>query len=264
MTPIARQLVRLAADVVKAPGDFASLIGQPTVFLAGAIDMGEAEDWQAKLTALVEDMDCTVLNPRRDDWDKSWKQDKTFKPFRQQVEWELDGMEKSDLIVVGLPAGSKAPISLMELGIHAHGGKVIVWCPKGYWRKGNVDIVCAKYHIPVFEDFDKFGKEMVYRLQDSKRAARVANAFLAEGRGQVTNEMQPEDGLYSPGEWLNSKVASGEVKLVFEPSKYEHGELAAYRLTAIVRGRMFRQEVPVDRVEEALENLVPSISELLE
>ena len=33
---------------------------------------------------------------------------------------------------------------------------MIVCCPEGFYRKGNVDIVCAKYNVPVFENFDEF------------------------------------------------------------------------------------------------------------
>lgn len=32
--------------------------------------------------------------------------------------------------------------------------KVVCYCPEGYHRKGNVDVVCQKFGIPVFEDAD--------------------------------------------------------------------------------------------------------------
>jgi len=49
---------------------------------------------------------------------------------------------------------TKSPISLLELGLHANSGKMIVCCPKGFWRKGNVDIVCERYDVPVVCDID--------------------------------------------------------------------------------------------------------------
>lgn len=45
-----------------------------SIFLAGSIEMGKAEDWQSELTNWLEsncpkDVNLTVYNPRRDDWD---------------------------------------------------------------------------------------------------------------------------------------------------------------------------------------------------
>ena len=36
---------------------------------------------------------------------------------------------------------------MLELGLFANSGKLIVCCPDGFWRKGNVDIVCERYRI---------------------------------------------------------------------------------------------------------------------
>ena len=49
---------------------------------------------------------------------------------------------------------TKSPISLLELGLHAAGGKMIVVCPEGFWRKGNVEIVCSRHNIPMYEDIE--------------------------------------------------------------------------------------------------------------
>jgi hypothetical protein len=48
---------------------------------------------------------------------------------------------------------TKSPISLLELGLFAQSKKLIVCCPRGFWRKGNVDITCDRYGIPFFDDF---------------------------------------------------------------------------------------------------------------
>ena len=47
---------------------------------------------------------------------------------------------------------SKSPISLLELGLFAKSGKLLVCCPKEFYRSGNIQIVCDKYNIPLFED----------------------------------------------------------------------------------------------------------------
>lgn len=118
-----------------------------TVFLAGSIEMGTAEDWQTRIAGYLADRDVILFNPRRTDWDSSWVQSKDNPQFREQVEWELRAMEHADKIVMYFDPATKSPISLLELGLHAHQGKLIVCCPEGFWRKGNVDIVCEKYHI---------------------------------------------------------------------------------------------------------------------
>ena len=125
------------------------------VFLAGSIEMGAAENWQERLPRLLSDLDLIFLNPRRDDWDSSWVQHKDNPQFRGQVEWELAGLDIADTIAMYFDPATKSPISLLELGLFAHTGKLVVCCPPGFWRKGNVDIVCEQYDIPVVETIDE-------------------------------------------------------------------------------------------------------------
>lgn len=148
----------------KAPQKVKNPNNWPSIFEAGSIDQGSAEDWQSKITDALDGIPCVVLNPRRDDWDSTWKQDIKNDKFREQVEWELDGMESATYIAMCLTKDSKAPISLLELGLHAAGGKMMVFCPEGFYRKGNVDIVCKRYHVPVYDDFEEFTAEMVRRM----------------------------------------------------------------------------------------------------
>lgn len=125
------------------------------VFLAGSIEMGRAEPWQARVEeALADRPNLIVLNPRRDDWDESWIQSVENPEFRGQVEWELAGMERADLVVMYLAPDTRAPVSLLELGLCARTGKLIVCCPEGYWRKGNVDVVCRRYGVAQVEHLE--------------------------------------------------------------------------------------------------------------
>ena len=56
-----------------------------SVFLAGSIDNGSALDWQTQMTEALSDLDIYVLNPRRDEWDKSWAQTIENPKFEEQV-----------------------------------------------------------------------------------------------------------------------------------------------------------------------------------
>ena len=131
-----------------------------SLFLAGSIEMGKAVDWQKQMEDELKDADGIILNPRRDDWDNSWGQTKEDKNFREQVEWELYGLENCSLIAMFFEPGTKSPISLLELGLHIKSGRVIICCPDGFQKKGNVDVTAAFYRIPIIETFDEFVKSI--------------------------------------------------------------------------------------------------------
>lgn len=134
------------------------------VFLAGSIEMGVAEDWQTKIQEDLEDLPVTVFNPRRESWDSSWEQKISNPQFNFQVNWEMDRSEQSDIIFMYFSPDTKSPISLLELGIHAGSGKLIVCCPDGFWRKGNVEIVCARYGIPLHNNLDEATGALVSKI----------------------------------------------------------------------------------------------------
>ena len=139
----------MTAQVVKPPNSLTDIDFSRAVFLAGSIDMGSAENWQASIATALQDTDLTLLNPRRDHWDSSWEQRLSNPQFRGQVEWELDAQDQAAMIAMYFAPSSQAPISLLELGLFADSGKLVVCCPDGYWRKGNVEVVCDRYSIPL-------------------------------------------------------------------------------------------------------------------
>ena len=142
--------------VIKSPNKLSDRnYNKPSIFLAGSIEMGNAENWQEEFTKYFE-RDFNIFNPRRDDWDSSWKQSIDNPQFYKQVEWELNGLDKSDLIIMYFDPNTKSPISLLELGLYATSKKLHVICPEGFWRKGNVDIICKKYDIPLYETINEF------------------------------------------------------------------------------------------------------------
>lgn len=136
----------------------------PQVFLAGSIEMGNAEEWQARLTHELSDLDVTILNPRRDAWDPSWEQSITNPKFREQVEWELTGLERCDIIALYLDPNTKSPITLMELGLHAKiefgRSKLRILCPEGFYRKGNIEVVAAFYDLATFNSWETWVKAL--------------------------------------------------------------------------------------------------------
>ena len=154
------------ATIVKAPEKYTK--DKFSIFLAGAIDMGAAEDWQTQVTDALKEFDITILNPRRDDWDSSWKQTKDDPQFSEQVNWEQDALEAADLILVVFTKDSKAPITFLELGMHMK-DDIMVCCPEGFYRKGNVDICCERNGVTVWDSFDGFIGDLVTLLRQEGR-----------------------------------------------------------------------------------------------
>lgn len=147
---------------IKSPERYTAFNNNKKLFLAGSIEMGTAEDWQTKVISELDKCNGYILNPRRDDWDSSWEQNINNPQFFEQVNWELDMLDMSDIIFMYFDPNTKSSISLLELGLYADICSVgnafyktmIVCCPDGFWRKGNVDIVCQRYGIPVFNNIE--------------------------------------------------------------------------------------------------------------
>lgn len=140
---------------IQAPNEIPNVKTNTKIFLGGSIEMGKAIDWQRELIERLKDEMITFLNPRRSDWDSSWTQEITNPQFKEQVEWELNGLDMADIIVMVFDPNTKSPISLLELGLHASSKKIVVICPEGFWRKGNVDIVCEKHKIKQVLNIDE-------------------------------------------------------------------------------------------------------------
>jgi hypothetical protein len=108
------------------------------VYLAGAIDMGAAEDWQAEVIERLKDTDVTLLNPRR-----------TFKPetLSEQILWELGAMDRADVVLMWFPSQSQAPIALLETGLYMQSGKLLIGAGKDYYRRANLEWTCKWYNV---------------------------------------------------------------------------------------------------------------------
>jgi hypothetical protein len=126
-----------------------------SVFLAGSIEMGRAVQWQNCMAALLSTLPITVNNPRRGHWDPSATQEAKNDSFRHQVEWELSALERADVICFFFDVNTKSPVTMLELGLWAQSGKVVVCCNKRFWRAGNVHLVCERYGISFVETFEE-------------------------------------------------------------------------------------------------------------
>lgn len=137
-----------------------------SLFLAGTIDNGNSENWQQRLINELNDVvhPIKIYNPRREEWPSS---DDTSE-IEKQIKWELYHLEKADLIVMNVLGNSKSPISLMEIGLFARSGKLIVFCDPSFYRFDNVRIVCETYGVSLFKtnDIAVIKDEVLKRVND--------------------------------------------------------------------------------------------------
>lgn len=115
----------------------------PHVFLAGTIDNGASRDWQSEWIAEIQSdtktyqhYPFTIVNPRRPDWNTDWTKDND--ELVRQIRWELNGLNTSTDIFMWLEPNSKSPISLLEMGLFASSGNLLVGCPEMFYRYENV------------------------------------------------------------------------------------------------------------------------------
>ena len=140
------------------------------IFLAGSIEMGKAEDWQSKLIKRIQDanleQDIIVYSPRRDNWDSSWKQSEDNPQFFDQVTWELTNLVNADIAFFWFDPNTLSPISMLEFGMMSTSERshVVVYCPKEFWRKGNIDVT-AKFFRNRNNVFDH-SEEAINRLME--------------------------------------------------------------------------------------------------
>ncbi len=156
---IKQQMHVSKAEVITSPF-LHNTVNKLKVFLAGSIEMGKADNWQDRMIKDLGSVDCCFLNPRRPDWDDTWVQSKDNPKFREQVEWELEGLEEADVVALYFAPGTISPISLLE-SLHMRAGRLVVCCPPGYARKGNVDITCERHGVTVHENWEDFTKAVV-------------------------------------------------------------------------------------------------------
>lgn len=153
-------------------------VPQVDLFLGGSIEMGKADPWQNRICEILMNrgMGLAIANPRREDWDSSWEQSTKDPNFVDQVNWELNALQRSDLIVMYFQPGTISPVSLLELGLYVK-RNMIVYCPEGFHKKGNVDIVCARFGITVVDTEEALVDYIVEWFKPS--ALQIPNTLIS-------------------------------------------------------------------------------------
>ncbi len=115
-----------------------------SIFLAGSMDLSKKVSWRKKVTLGVNGYD--LFDPTINNHDFLSKDE-----MDSHVNWELDAMSKSTLVLFNFLGGSFSPISLLELGLNCKSKKALVVCERGFYKYNYVQTLCVKYNIPFFE-----------------------------------------------------------------------------------------------------------------
>ena len=141
--------------LVTAPESLEVGLDLISVFLAGGIT--DCPEWQREVIAKLDDLDCVVFNPRRDNFpiDDPGAAD-------EQIAWEFNALSRCNIFSMWFcNSKSDQPICFYELGrnlaLHS-ADTIIVGCDSGFRRKQDV-IIQTKLAIPEIKvrlDFDEY------------------------------------------------------------------------------------------------------------
>ncbi|KAF3767507.1 hypothetical protein M406DRAFT_252710 [Cryphonectria parasitica EP155] len=153
-----------------------------TIFLAGPTEFPWRQDFLAHLKSRLLDHDdlppdpITIYNPFQEKWDKTWKEDYHHDDrFRAQTDWEMDRIDSSSHVVVFFVAESKAPVSLLELGLCVRSGRAVVGCEGGFWKRGNVQAACQRLDVPLEDTLEGLVGRVVEILKKKKKKKKEKN-----------------------------------------------------------------------------------------
>lgn len=239
----------------------ADLKDKKLVFLAGPI-MG-AENWQARATADLADLDVYVADPRRE-------RSENF-DYDRQVGWESFYLSRADVVMFWLPLAaaeikgrSYAQTTRFELGewlgrtdFNRRPGKtVVIGIEEGFAGKSYLCKRCEGTPCTVFDTYEQTLAEVRRRLQASGRVFFTSDTHFGSERTRVLSrrpfasveEMNwalvanwnrtvgPQDTVWHLGDFGDLAFAAhlnGSIRLV----------LGNYEVDAIRRDPAYRQEL---------------------
>jgi hypothetical protein len=178
----------MAIETIVAPKQRYGNTDNIRVFLGGTIDMGASRDWQKELQIYAYDrfepehQNITFYNPRRPepfDGLQSIENDK----FTGQVHWEFDHIDECQVMIIYLVGGSLSPISLLEFGYYLgklsadkkfwEEQRLLIACEPGFWRKGNIEVLCDRFAIPLADDIEQIAVWLEAQVKDLNKVTFV-------------------------------------------------------------------------------------------
>ena len=118
---------------------------QRSIFLAGSMDHKQEGSWRDEISA--EFGTYPIFDPTNTKHDQLNPEE-----MKRHIDWELDALQLSDMILLNFLPNALSPISLVELGLYVNSKKLIVICPKEFYKSSYVHTLCEKYNTPIFNN----------------------------------------------------------------------------------------------------------------
>lgn len=118
---------------------------QRSIFLAGSMDHKQEGSWRDTISA--EFGAYSIFDPTNNNHDHL-----NTKEMKRHINWELDALQLSDMILLNFLPNAQSPISLVELGMYIRSNKLIVICPQEFYKSNYVHTLCKKYNTPIFNN----------------------------------------------------------------------------------------------------------------
>jgi hypothetical protein len=94
------------------------------------------------------------------------------------------------VIVMFFDPNTISPITMAELGLYANSRRLVVCCPRGYFRRANVRFYCKKYGVKQVYTLEELAKEAMERVRCSEERGEevMERVECGKGRGNSNNE----------------------------------------------------------------------------
>ncbi|MFK7786732.1 MAG: nucleoside 2-deoxyribosyltransferase domain-containing protein [Crocinitomicaceae bacterium] len=119
------------------------------IFLAGSMAQESSSNWRKTVVNQFGDT-YHFFVPTHPNHDQTGDDE-----MKTHIEWELNGLAKADFILLNFLADARSPISMVEMGMYIQSGKLIVVCPKNFYKRRYVETLCEKYTTPLFNHLDQ-------------------------------------------------------------------------------------------------------------
>ncbi len=123
------------------------------VYLAGST---KGDNWQRRFVKEMSDLDVDVFNPRS-------------KVVDGQYGWEVDHLNIATVIALYFDPSDPSPSGLLTLGMYAKTDRLIVCCPKTFYKKDDVDIICEREDIHTVETLDLLIVNTIVRISAQRK-----------------------------------------------------------------------------------------------
>ena len=116
-----------------------------TIYLGGTIH--SKNNWQKDVVNHFRDQGYDVYNPV-----KRWGKDIVQAELDKFIEWQLDALEKADIIVLNIDEHSRSFTRLFEFGLYANlpSKKMTVYCSPKSPIFTHVRVTCKKYNVEFY------------------------------------------------------------------------------------------------------------------